>query len=47
MPMKSVRLFLCRKLGWHSWKFVGIDPLPTGAYVRCSVCGEEGYQSWT
>jgi len=36
---------LCR-IGFHGWKFAGIDLIPTGAYVICRRCGREGYQSW-
>ncbi len=37
--------WLC-KLGLHRWKFVGIDMIPTGAYVGCSRCGKAKYQPW-
>lgn len=36
---------LCR-FGIHSYRFIGITPFPTGAYVKCHRCSKEGYQSW-
>ena len=37
--------WLC-KLGWHAWEFVGIDVIPTGAWVQCRRCRKNEYHSW-